>query len=304
MSTGFIRKLNPPHSFPFLTNTKAVLEKPIPFSQLSAPDISANFLPTLNNRAFFLPTDISDCILWLDALDSTTIKNGDSSWKDKSKNKYTATNAAGSFTIVSQNNLSYYTGTDITISNFQMRATFTYFLVGEISDPYVYGDSGIYSYFKVKHENSVDLDLVNPNIYLSTESFRLINFHAIYSLGETSNNSITSHPGGQFFILSIGFNLTNTITPFTVNGSVRQTLYTNGNLSNIKNGYRTKTLSFYIERAFPALGGSQKFGECILFDRSLSKEETQKVEGYLAEKWKLQFRLPSTHPFKNFKALV
>jgi hypothetical protein len=305
MSTGFIQKLDPPHSFPFVTNPKATIGAPIPFSELSAPDISYNFISSLNNKRFFIPTDIPDCILWLDAMDSTTVNNGASSWKDKSKNNYIATNAAGSFSISTQNNLSYYTGTDFNISNFTMRATFTYFLVGEISDPYVYGDNGIYSFFKVKHENNLDFDINNPNIYLSTESSRLLMFGGgIYSLGETSNLAFTSHPGGQFFILVLGFNLTNSITPFSINGTDRRSPYTSGTLSDIKNGYRTKKLSFYIERIFPLLGGSQKYCECIMFDRSLSKEETQKVEGYLAEKWKLQFRLPTNHPHKNLKPLT
>jgi hypothetical protein len=39
--------------------------------------------------------------------------------------------------------------------------------------------------------------------------------------------------------------------------------------------------------------------EIIIFNAALNTSQVQQVEGYLAWKWDLQGRLPSTHPFKN-----
>ena len=272
--------------------------------------MSGAITPKFRGQRFFLPTDISDCILWLDAMDPAAVTNGSSTWKDKSKNKYIGKNGAGSFSIVSQNNLSYYTGEDIYIDNFTMRNTFTYFLVGEITDGYFYGDgsAGIYTYFNVNHGSGPGTEY-DPTITFSTASWRIIRFFGMYTLGETYNYGNTSTPGGNFFIFAIGFNFTSKITPFQINGYKRSTYsgeFTSlqGRLSSIRDGYRTKRLSFFVEDLFPrGSGHSQKYCECLIFDRSLSEEETQRVEGYLAAKWNLQKRLPSTHSFKNLKPL-
>jgi hypothetical protein len=46
------------------------------------------------------------------------------------------------------------------------------------------------------------------------------------------------------------------------------------------------------------------FREVISFNRALSTDDRQTVEGYLAWKWGLQSRLPSSHPYKNVNPAV
>ena len=42
-------------------------------------------------------------------------------------------------------------------------------------------------------------------------------------------------------------------------------------------------------------------GEILCFDRKLSDQERQEIEGYLAHKWGIQEQLPENHPFKTSK---
>jgi hypothetical protein len=41
-------------------------------------------------------------------------------------------------------------------------------------------------------------------------------------------------------------------------------------------------------------------GEVVYFNRVLSTQERQQIEGYLAWKWGVQASLPSTHPYAKF----
>jgi hypothetical protein len=41
--------------------------------------------------------------------------------------------------------------------------------------------------------------------------------------------------------------------------------------------------------------------ECILISSAITVSERQKIEGYLAWKWGLQTRLPTTHPYYKFR---
>lgn len=47
-----------------------------------------------------------------------------------------------------------------------------------------------------------------------------------------------------------------------------------------------------------------EIAEVIVSNNSLTTSERQRIEGYLAWKWKLQANLPSTHPFKNLPPTV
>src|SRR5690606_16548916 len=47
-----------------------------------------------------------------------------------------------------------------------------------------------------------------------------------------------------------------------------------------------------------------QIGEVILIKRTLSQDERQKMEGYLAHKWGMQDELPTGHPYRNTIPMV
>jgi hypothetical protein len=66
------------------------------------------------------------------------------------------------------------------------------------------------------------------------------------------------------------------------------------------------TLSYTRNLNFFALDGSVlpgylKLSEFVGYNRSLTSNERQQVEGYLAWKWGLVESLPSNHPYKTIK---
>jgi hypothetical protein len=292
MSTGFIKKLDPPHSFPFVTNTKGVLGKPIPFSQLPAPsDLSENLLNGMQFKSPFNSRTIPDLILWLDANDSSTFNDDNYIWKDKSNISYistyiiTYTQSQVAFRKFVVDGLTYVDGTaawTIQVPNFRMRPIFTIFLVART-------EMGL---FDIKHSKP---NSYNQNVYIRTWGYDLFRSSGLVlqdSVAFVYPESIV--PLNEFFILSIGYNMSNTAIPYRVNGTNRNVTTNNGNVVNEYIISMLTLMGWTGNNSYPAL-----VGEFIVYDRSISQEEYEQVEGYLAEKWNLKDKLPVNHPYKN-----
>lgn len=79
----------------------------------------------------------------------------------------------------------------------------------------------------------------------------------------------------------------------------------NGNMVISKSSYQAGSASAItvlgaaLANGNSALEGGQIIYELILYNRALSGTEIQQVEGQLACKWKLQSKLPSSHPYKS-----
>ena len=79
-------------------------------------------------------------------------------------------------------------------------------------------------------------------------------------------------------------------------------IYTNGTLRGVGTysaltAGRTTTIGVFIG---PGDYFTGTMFEIIGYNTSLTTNQRQSVEGYLAWKWGLQGSLPATHPFKNF----
>ena len=76
-----------------------------------------------------------------------------------------------------------------------------------------------------------------------------------------------------------------------VNGS---SAYALGSLTTFTTGGITVGNRFSLNEAWPG-----HLCEIIIYNRSITTTERQKVEGYLAYKWGLRSSLPTNHPYKN-----
>jgi hypothetical protein len=298
MSTGFIKKLDPPHSFPFVTNPRAVLNRPIPFSELSAPDISGNFLTRFNSQRFFTPTDIADSTLWIDMKDPTIFYDNNTKIRDKSNKKYTVVHSSGSFKTTDLDGFRYLNASISTedwsegyvqVHNFILRPTFTAIFV-------VYGNKEEFWYLE-----HTDTSIYGITSYIKTTFYDIMRVpNGGYGLRDKEYANDMDLFGyapkdDTLFILIAGYNLGNTISPYRLNGQARES--EESEFSNGQQPLNNNPISNVLRIA--GWGPHGFLAEFIWFDRSLSTQECEKLEGYLAEKWNIQSELPSTHRYKT-----
>ncbi len=283
MSTGFIRKIDPPHSFPFLTNTKAILEKPIPFSQVPAPaDLSESIKSSFQTKPFY-PKAIPDLSLWLDGDDISTYNYDNLTWNDKGPSKLAFQALDLSYnTIGNRNYFNNWLSYTITNTAFKIRTNFTIFVVARCDtglfllgfDPSTSFEVRTISGWLISNNNGQWVDSVIGNEF-----------------------SIPVVATNDFFIFTIGF--TNfQVGPYRVNGTNRYTIIKPGTYGNT-NPPITYTGNFIISSYPDSIFKQNMTGEVLIYDRGLSEDETDTIEGYLASKWNLQGKLPNTHPYKN-----
>jgi hypothetical protein len=231
------------------------------------------FAPTLN--ATFTPLIISNCSLWLDAADPSTITRSGSNvttWADKSGN---GRNASGGVSptyasnAVVFNGSSYLTTTAPSGSN-----TASYFVVFNATTPTV---AGVLIGGNV---NSNAVMYIDTNLILGNWVTNVaINPTALVA-GQTYLGSGLASSG----TLSIGLDGgTRTSGSATFSG--------NGNFT-IGAGFTDNRLKFV---------GS--IYEIIVFSATLSTNDRQRVEGYLAWKWGLQNNLPTLHPYRKINPI-
>jgi hypothetical protein len=300
MSTGFVRKLDPPHSFPFVTNPRAILNRPIPFSELSAPfDLSGRILNSTRFFKNFSIENFSDVLLWFDANDRSTITLNNSkvvSWKSK-VNNYVLTLKTPQyqfredpFLYTQNNNTTLISPVEypLEIDSISTRMIFTLAIV--FSSP-----SGLIDY----NLDSFLMYTANNNLlYLNkhTETSYWISIKDIDFINGVTGALTPVTPKNQLCILIIGYDLTYKAVPYRINGVNRDSRQPIVFDAPQTTNYRTSklTMNIYLEGSID----KPYIGEIIHFDSNITMNEVEKVEGYLAEKWNLQDKLPETHPYK------
>jgi hypothetical protein len=96
-------------------------------------------------------------------------------------------------------------------------------------------------------------------------------------------------------ITSVGYTSgSTTLTNYAVNGTLRSST-----TSTPYSGY-TPLLPLYINGSSTGPYDTSYYAEIIHYDVALTSAQRQQVEGYLAWKWGLQNKLPSTHRYKLF----
>lgn len=121
-----------------------------------------------------------------------------------------------------------------------------------------------------------------------------------YRLGGGANWSIFA---GNVLNNSSAYTVAPTMRHDVFNGTSSQirrdgTAYALGDAGTL--GLITSGTFFHLGAGVGAAAPARvKMGEFLIFNRALTTDETQKLEGYAAWKWGLQANLPADHPYKN-----
>ena len=246
--------------------------------------------PVLTTRVFqqanFSPRNISSCVLWLDAADTSTIVSGAGSvtrWNDKITNgtqhATQGTFAAPTLSTLNGLNVLRYTASSGTGMTMNLNS-------------FTPGTTG-FSYFAVF--NGTTSSTQNPRIFVSTDRFLFIwgafssSSNVGFYTGVFSSSSLTASP-----------NVTNMVS--IVENKSNATIFLNGSATGTTSSVTNPTMTS-MTLGIGATGNDRFDGsicEYIFFNTNLSIGQQQSVEGYLAWKWGLQGSLPANHPFKNF----
>jgi sugar lactone lactonase YvrE len=257
------------------------------YQQLSTSNPYFSLRPHLR---MFRPTDITQCILWLDAADSSTLTlqagNKVSAWLDKSSNGFVMSNATtltqptyvtsgwnGSYPAVQVN------GSGSGQHNFLSNAAFNgfntaawdiYAVVKHSANPYEAGLMWI--------NPSGSFIIISAGIGTDQFSYT-INSNGGWPYAPTVGVPTTQNPY-LFQVYSTGTAFSRRLNG-VVPGLTEQTVSYTGTA-------RTGTYPFFL--ANPSGGWSvptTHFGEMLMFNRTLSDPERLQIEGYLSTKWGL-----------------
>ena len=242
-------------------------------------------IPT--SSPLFTPTALSNCNLWLDALDTSTFTPanpangaGISAWSDKSGCNYTFTrtqgtdgtySSASNSLLFTASNAGYTSSHPASVSAETLFMVFTSTFNGSA---YVVGSGGSGGRGVGTYVNWTRLGNINNTV----------EWGAI-----TANGSMT---GGA---RNIGMSIINgSATQVSVNGGT-STSYTFASPPNSN----ARTTNLGMEGTSRTYSGH--IHEIVAYSRALGSNERQAVEGYLAWKWGLQNNLPTTHPYYKFR---
>jgi hypothetical protein len=236
----------------------------------------------LPSTPLFTPTMISNCSLWLDAADSSTITTSGSTltgWTDKSGTGKTINiNSAPTYSVTGFNNrpgLTFASGNRLSTTTTALGTSFTLIAV----------------YIVTVNANSVPLAVGLTNsgnetgigFNSSTAAYLMYDF----GVADSGNTTVTTN---NVNLLHVGVKNGSILASY-VNGtnpaSTPASTYNNTNTTiNIGGG------------GFPFVGN---LAEVIIYNRAITTIERQQVEGYLAWKWGLQVNVPSSHPYYKFR---
>jgi hypothetical protein len=238
--------------------------------------------------------------LWLDAADASTITLASGSltaWADKSGTGYTAslfTGDSGTLTTsTTAGRTSVYSSYPrLYVPSFTWENTFTQFIVAK--GQYTIGTNlaaaplsggSWYNYILTGNWQLVALN-----------GFNCTDSRYVRGPSDAYPGSPANIPGvaNTWVIFCIGNNLGSTLSHYTLNGYSGLSYLTN---SGSPSSALTYTGNLIINGLSTYSLGSANLGEILHYNRSLSVNERQQVEGYLAWKWGIQSSLPSTHPF-------
>jgi hypothetical protein len=223
----------------------------------------------------FLPTNIEQCSLWLDASREVGT-NGTSitSLADRSGNGNNGAPVSGNVITLAtgyQNGMSVYDfqGYRAAIPNFTWTINFTVFIVAKT----------VSGGFLISQQPSSYYNYVNTG-----------NWNLIYiNSGFGVNDAIIAQgtpvvATGQFFLFCIGYQSgSSNVVNYSVNGTVR----TSASGSSQASMTVTQPQTLYINGNSGGAFDSSQVAELIFYTGVLTDSQRQQVEGYLAQKWKI-----------------
>ena len=265
---------------------------PTPLSQLR--------LPFGIKSAKWAPTQITGCLLWLDANDpngnGSLVSNGTvlTRWVDKSGSNNTLTaNGSPVYTNYNSRNAIFINSNHLSNASSMAVANTTIFFVLSISTPI--NDK---SYFQMG---------ANPNSGGGDTTTFFSDVNVTRPGGNGTGRLYYGDGGGNQMSISFPTATSADVVPYFIQ-TARITSapivqnYVNSALSNSKTGTvaRVNQTGVIVGSSNGGWQWTGYFSEVIIFNTALSVANQQKVEGYLAWKWNLASSLPSSHPFKLF----
>jgi hypothetical protein len=239
----------------------------------------------------FSPKSLGNMALWLDGADASkiTLSSGNvTAWADKSGTGYTAsryTGDAGTLTTSTTNGRTsiYSSYPRMTIPSFVWNNTYTQFIVARASSNITIGLSDV----------EVGTNYANQYNWVFTGNGSFFYLNKTLSLTDSQYWPDPIPVANTWVILCTGFNLGTVLSHYTLNGTSR--LAYSGSGSSVSAGSNTGFLTINGLSYFSSV--ETYIGEILHYNRSLTVNERQQVEGYLAWKWGMQSSLPSTHPY-------
>lgn len=245
------------------------------------------FVPT---TALFIPTAISNCALWLDAYDSSTFTLSGTNvtqWRDKSGRACNATGVNNPTYSNNRVNFVKPSAQHFTLPNSTLPAgnsAYAYFIVLSFNadsggSPYGVIGGGSYGFNR---------NVTAIRNMTGTASRAVLT----YWWGDDFNSSANVYTANSNFILSSLY--------IPELATLRRTMHINGTQvsSNTPTGVRSQTISnntIGTTNVSEYMSGS--ISEILVYSNSLTPDQRYQVEGYLAWKWNLQGRLPTSHPY-------
>lgn len=274
------------------------------FPATQAVDMSGNAVRF--SGPSFNPLAIEGCVLWVDALDSSTVTlaNGSNvtAVRDKAQGLILSNTTTDYFTYnVTKFNTTYPSFYNNTLGlqfvgsnrSFGLTGSFTIFLVGQVSQSYVYGTA-----FDAADGTAAfnDYSTSGLNLYMGNNG----------GANTVTNLYVSSNFPTTFAAVSgapLNSNLNNYVVGFTNDCNITQGAgYYYGQLINTNIALPSYTHSGIILGNAGNRGQNRYLGhlcEFVIFKNVLPTSDRQRMEGYLSWKWGLQASLPASHPFKN-----
>ncbi len=237
----------------------------------------------------FQPTDVPGASVWLDAADPSTLSfNGQyvTQWRDKSGtgNHYgtggaiTYSNQAlvfpGDATLVNTSPINFSAGTTPSMTTFAV-----------VSTPDGSAERGIFRYGQVScGQTGYAMYVYTPNeIHCTFYCGALMVKNTITTNTRMMITDVVTYSGTPGSLSRAGWlnGADMTTTNVTTTG-VNLNLDNISVIGNVSGGFWNGTMN-----------------EILYFNRALSAPERQRIEGYLAAKWNLPNRVPTTHPYRN-----
>ena len=274
---------------PIVSNTSIITQPSIFFPP------GAQMISTLNS-GLGAPS-VPGCVLWLDAADTSTIKKSGTSvtqWNDKSGSGFVATPIDSTVVTTTLNGLNIleFSNNRMIIPNFTWNMSFTSIMVWKASS-----GTQMIGLCASTATNATWYD------YIFTGNWSLVVLNNATASSDPNyiqgpTDPFPGSPGNvapvnQWFIFSIGYTAgTTTITNYALNGTARIS-------SAVFPQTGTNTGVYFINGLANSAYGNSQIAEIMHFNRSVTSDERQSLEGYLATKWGLRTLLPTTHPYSS-----
>jgi hypothetical protein len=259
----------------------------------SNPPLPTGPLPRANSSTkLFKPTDIQNCVLWLDANDPSSVQgNPATQWTDKSLGGNSAIATTGpTYTRDSRGRLCMsFTGTQWLESPATVSAT-THSLIAVYAPTYINGLNGS----DIIGGNSSLFRFQTGASYIVFPYYSSIphGYITSFGLGVGDSTLVENSVAGTASIINA--NIAPTSQNIYKNGTQQSsagTTLTSGTSAALTIGRYTPGLNEYYQGYIY---------EMIIYSASLTTTQRQIIEGYLGWKWGLQASLDINHPYYKY----